>query len=195
MASKTDVINFGLIALGEDRVSNADTDSSKPARVMSEIYDVTRDAMVALYPWNFATKRASIAASLSSPAWGYSKEYPSPSDFMTLLYIKDVSDFSIEQGGILCDAPAPLYIKYIARITDESLFDPIFVKALGLQLALSACEALTQSATKKQVIAAELSEVISSAYASNTIQNPNPYIAESEWISSRFSYDPSIRQV
>jgi hypothetical protein len=196
MASKTDIVNFGLIALGEERVSNVDTDNSKPTRVMSELYSITRDAMLCNYPWNFSIKRAAIPASLSAPAWGYSKAFPLPSDFLSLLYIKDnVMDYSIEAGGILCNEAAPLYIKYIAKITDETVFDPIFCKALGLQLGLSACEAITQSSTKKQIIAAELQEVVSSAYANNIIQNPNQILNESEWVESRYAYDPFIRLV
>ena len=187
MASKTDISNRALSKLGEKRVSNVDTDDKDAAKVIRYMWENVRDALITSYPWNFAIKRKQLAASGDTPAWGYGKQYLLPADFLALLEIKGQPEFKLEGGYILTDDGSPIYIRYISRITDTGSFDALFNEALAAKLAVEACEEITQSNTKKQILLREYEAAIKEAYASDAIQEYPQKLTDDEWILARFS--------
>jgi len=58
--TKTNVVNQALIALGELVVSDVDTDTSKRATTMKELYDVKLKYLLRKFEWKFAIKRATL---------------------------------------------------------------------------------------------------------------------------------------
>lgn len=185
MASKTKIANRALSKLGEKRVSNIDTDDVKSAKVIREMWDLERDALLAAYPWNFAIKYTQLAVDTATPSWRWDNQYTLPADFLTLVEIKDNPDYELAGNKILTNEDAPLYIRYVSRITNTGEFDALFTQALAAHLAVEACEELAQSNTKKQILIAERREIISTAYASDAIQNPHVERAESVWLEDR----------
>ena len=185
MASKTEIANRALSKLGEGRVSNIDTDTNKPAKVMAAMWDIVRDAMLAAYPWNFAIARDQIAKDSNTPSWGYANKFSLPSDFLALLEVKSNPDYRIEGQYIVTDAGSPLYIRYIRRVTDTGEFDPLFDEALATRLAFESCEEITQSNSKKANLADELVRNIKTAYASDSIQDPPLSPQEDSWVTAR----------
>lgn len=183
--SKTQIANRALYKVGEARVSNVDTDDSIAAEVISDVWDSVRDSLVAQYPWNFAIARASIAVDATAPAWGYNKRYTLPSDFLSLLEIKNTPDYKIESGYILTDEGSPLKIRYIKKVTTVGDFDTLFAEALACELAVQISERLTQSNTKKQILAAERDQVIKMAFASDAIQDPPQDLEDDSWLLAR----------
>ncbi|TXH10045.1 MAG: hypothetical protein E6R04_06335 [Spirochaetes bacterium] len=192
MASKTDICNRTLSKLGQPRVSNIDTDSTKAAKVVRYMYDMVRDSMLAAYPWNFAIKRAQLAAEADAPAWGYTKQYTLPVDFLSLLEIRGNPEYKVEGGRILTNEGAPLYILYISRITDAGLHDPLFNEAFSTRMAFEGCEEITQSNTKKQLLAEELKETLRIAYASDAIQEMPQELEPDTWLLARESNTDDI---
>ena len=84
------------------------------APALRRVYDNTRRAFLCDHPWHFAKKRASLPASAVAPAWGFSRGYPVPVDFLRLLAVKNGPDFSLEADAagsqwIVSDAAAPAY--------------------------------------------------------------------------------------
>lgn len=187
MASKTAIANRALSKLGEARVSNIDTDNNKPAKVIRFMYDIVRDAMLTAYPWNFAIKRVQIAADSDAPAWGYNKQYTLPTDFLALLEIRGNPEYRLEGGFILTNEGAPLYIKYIARIENSGLFDPLFVEAFATRMAFEGCEEITQSNTKKEALLRDYEMIVRQAYASNAIQSQPQDLEPDTWLLARES--------
>lgn len=187
MASKTAIANRALSKLGEARVSNIDTDNNKPAKVISFMYDIVRDAMLTACPWNFAIKRVQIAADSDTPAWGYNKQYTLPTDFLALLEIRGNPEYRLEGGFILTNEGAPLYIKYISRIENSGLFDPLFVEALATRMAFEGCEEITQSNTKKEALLRDYDMIVRQAYASNAIQSQPQDLEPDTWLLARES--------
>lgn len=185
MASKTEIANRALAKVGDSRVSNIETDGSEKAEIIREMWDNVRDSLLQSYPWNFAIKRVQLAVDGSSPSWGWNNRYTLPTDFLALLEIKDDPDYVIENGYILTDASAPLYIKYVYRVESAGSFDPMFAEALSATLAVQICEALTQSNTKKQILIQEREAVIAQAYAADAIQDPPQRLQPDVWLTSR----------
>lgn len=183
--SKTYICNRASSKLGSSRVSNIDTDDTKEAKTLRYMYDMVRDALLQAYPWNFAIKRAQLAVDANAPIFGYSNKYQLPTDFLALIEVQGNPEYKIEGGYILTDEGAPLYIKYIARITDTATYDALFADAFATKLALEACEEITQSNTKKQILYEEFRNNISNAYANDAIQDQPVKLTDDAWILSR----------
>lgn len=192
MASKTDIANRALSKLGEKRVSNIDTQDTDSAKVIRYMWEVVRDAEIAKYPWNFAVKRLQIAKDAAAPVWEWSNYYTLPPDFLSLLEVKGEPSYEIEQnsdGGlaIATNNGSPIFIRYIARVENTGAFDPLFVEALACKIAMEACEEITQSNTKKQLLTQEYLRAISEAYASDSIQEYPKSLRDDEWLLVRSS--------
>ncbi len=185
MASKTDISNRALSKLGETRVANVDTDDTKKAKVIRFMWDIVRDSLITAYPWNFAIKRTQLAIDGSSPSWGFANQYTLPVDFLALLEIQNNPNYRIEGGFIVTDEGTPIKIRYISRVTDTGNFDPLFIDAFATRLAFEGCEEITQSNTKKQILAQEFQVNIAEAYASDAIQDPALILPTDEWLLSR----------
>lgn len=191
MASKTEIGNRALSKLGEGRVSNIDTDNIKAAKVIRFMWDIIRDALLAEYPWSFALTRTQLPSDADAPAWGYNNKYTLPPDYLALVEIKGNPDYRLESdaasGGIriLTNESAPLYILYIRRVTNTGEFDPLFVEAFATRLAFEGCEEITQSNTKKQLLAEEYQTSIKRAYANNAIQSPPQQLQTDQWVLAR----------
>lgn len=58
--TKTNIVNQALIALGELVVTNVDSDTTKRATTMKELYDVKLKYLLRKYDWKFAIKRVTL---------------------------------------------------------------------------------------------------------------------------------------
>lgn len=185
MASKTEISNRALSKLGSQRVTNVETENVKRARVINAMYDEVRDAVLQAYPWNFAIKRTSLSPDGDAPAYEYTYAYTIPSDFLGLIDIYENPDYSFENGKILTNEGTVLYIRYIAQITSTGSYSPVFVEAFATRLAYEACEELTQSNTKKQVLLQQYERIIGEAYQADSKDNPINEFEDDDWVSVR----------
>lgn len=189
MASEVGIANRALQRLGAARITSL-TESSVNARAVNASYTELRDALLREHTWTFAVKRAQLAASSSSPAFGPDEAYPLPSDFLKLLppdaqLHSNSLDWKIEGNTVVTDETAPLNVRYVARITDPNLMDPLFREALAMRLAKELCETLTQSNTKYQLISGDYQDAINSAKRANAIELPVQDPPEDTWITKR----------
>lgn len=147
MASSVGIANKALTLLGALPIT-AFTDDSPAARAVNRIYDETRRELLAAHPWNFAIKRASLAASATAPTHTYARAFPLPSD---CLRVREALAgdylYGIEGEQIVTDATAPLSIVYIADIEDPNQMSPQFREALSYRLAAQLAFQITGNAT------------------------------------------------
>src|SRR5574341_281558 len=133
--SEVNIGNMALIDLGHEQVQSF-LDDSDQARALKELYPHARDRTLAAHPWNFATKRLSLAAAvitLNTDEWDHA--YLPPADSLRVLYIEPRgTPFVVENGYILTNASSPVKCPVIYRITDPSLFSANFVSALQYRL-------------------------------------------------------------
>lgn len=198
MASQVEIANRALIKVGEATIT-ALSDNLKSARTISAIWDTVRDAELRARNWNFSITRASLAALVTTPAFRYSYEFQLPSLCLKVIQVGEYypgpsmsdyrnapeAEYQIEGRKILTDYPAPLYIRYVASITDTGQWDAAFTEAFACKLAMEICEPLTQSNTKRQLAAEEYREAISMAIRSDAVENPPEAIPDSAWLLSR----------
>jgi hypothetical protein len=77
MASVIEICNRALSNIGNSRSINSLTEASKEAGQCSLHFDSCRDAALADFDWNFATKRLALADTNNPPPdWAYAYQYP-----------------------------------------------------------------------------------------------------------------------
>ena len=189
MASTIDICNRALQKLGADRIISL-TQNSTSARACNLAYEPVRDAELRAHVWNFAVKRAQLAADATAPLYGYNYAYTLPSDCLRLLpndhqegfYSKD---WKIEGRKILTNESAPLEIRYIYRVTDTTQYDATFIESLACKLAMEMCEELTQSNSKRQLAQDEYKATIREARKMNAFENPPVEQQTDDWLTAR----------
>lgn len=190
MASDTDIANRALQLLGEKRITSL-TQDYPTARDINASYTLIRDAELRRHPWGFATTRATLAASATAPAFEYSYAFPVPSDFLRLHPSHtDESDWAIERVSgvgtcILTNDGDTLKVRYIARVSDAGVFDPLFVETFAARIAFELCEKITNSSQKKREAWEAYTMALADAKRVNAIEKVSAEPPEDPYITAR----------
>ena len=157
--SVVDICNNALIRIGSKTITSL-SDGDKVANACNAIYEQTRDTLLRQHLWNFAIKRTTLASETTTPGFGYAYSYPLPADFIRAkeMYGSELP-YKIEQSSLLTDE-GNVNLVYIARITDVTKFDPLFVEALILSIALRLSYILIGSNSREQVLKDELKQTL-----------------------------------
>jgi len=184
--SETSIANAALTLLGERRINSLD-ESSKPAKLMKERFDEVRDEVLRSHPWNFATKRATIAADAVAPAWGFDYAYTIPSDCLRVLELDNPGKYPyrIEGKKIITDISSPLNIEYTSRVTDPMEMDVMFRQAFAAALAADLAEAITGTTAKVQELHAIRDQKMKASKTPDGQEHSPRQIESSGWLDSR----------
>ena len=151
MATEVSICSNALRRLGDDPITSL-TDDTERARLCNAFYQDSRDLVLRSHPWNFAITRASLAQLSDTPAYGYNYMYALPTDPYCLRVLEmEYADyiFKIENdatnGRVLVTDESTAKILYIARITNPTLFDSMFVETLTSKLASDLAYPITGS--------------------------------------------------
>ncbi len=187
-----DIINSALVKLGEQPLV-AVSDPSVPGRLANRTYADLRDALLVEFPWNFAIKRASLAADPTTPEWGFNFSYNFPSDLLRLVSINNESDMEWANEGraILTDIEAPLEIKYVANVPTEKM-DATFRDALAARLAMEWAEPLSQTTSVGQQMATLYRNKLGVARTADGQQDRIQRIDAPDFINARFEGNPAL---
>jgi hypothetical protein len=161
VTSSTDICNLALDLLNAGTVGNIVEGDTPIEEALNRWYDQTRRKLLREHTWNFATKRALLAASATPPAFGFGFSYPLPSDFVRINSVLDgnghimsKTQYQIEGKSILIsNEGGALPVLYIYDITDVNKFDALFIDCLSLDIALSIANKVTDSKSNVQLIA------------------------------------------
>ena len=122
------------------------------SRLCNSFYADARDACLRCHPWNFAITRASLAQLSATPVYGFDYQFALPTDpFCLRVLAMEFEDyvFKVEnlstQGRVLLTDQETAKIIYIARVTDTTLFDSLFVDTLVAKLAADLAYPVTNS--------------------------------------------------
>lgn len=183
------ICNRALQKLGVSRIT-ALTDDSNNARACDACYEPLRDALLREFTWGFAIKRATLAASSTSPEWGRARAFPLPSDYVALApdYEEDATlarDYLIENGQIISDWTDPLYLRYVSQVTDPRKMDALFRELLAHDMAIEMCDELTQSLKRKDALIRDRDALAAKAKKAQSKERPAVVSPDSSWITSR----------
>ena len=148
MASEVDICNLALARLGDNATvaSIAPPEGSAQAEHCARFYPVARDSLLEMHAWKFATRRV-LLAQLTTDTWNWSFAYAEPTGVLKLLAVlpasassdADTQEYEAETDGngariILTDQEGAS-LRYVAHVTDTTVFSPLFVDALAWLLA------------------------------------------------------------
>lgn len=182
--SKIEIVNKALHHLGVERINDL-TDNNKRAKVMTDIYDITRKAVLEDHIWPFCKKRAELSALVTTPDFGYEYEFNVPSDFLT--GVEEVNGYVyVQEGSKFLSDSDTLQLIYIYDNQDVAKFSPGFVEAFALRLAHDACYSITQSKELMSDLWAKYKDELANArYRQDRGQSPSDPVIDS-WINVRF---------
>jgi len=189
MASNVEIANRALQKLGAKRIVSL-TEDSRNGRAVNAAFEVLKEAELRKHPWNFAVKRASLAASATAPLFTKSNSFPLPSDFLRLLAPDEEDntnyrDWQIEGRSIVTNDDAPLEIRYVSNVDDPNEMDVLFREALSMKIAEELAEELTQSNQKKAEAVQAYMQKIGEARRANAFERVSQSQPEDVWITVR----------
>ncbi len=184
--SETSIANAALTHLGERRIEDLN-EIGKTASILNDKYGETRDELLRLHVWNFATKRVQIAADATAPLWGFSNQYTLPADCLRLVEVSNSEnyDYRVEGRKILTDLGSPLSILYTRQVTSPIEMDVLFRQALAALLAAEVAESITGDNTKVDGLRRLALSKIREAKAPDGQESAPRHLEASEWLDAR----------
>ena len=147
ISSPVDICNIALGHLGESRIASLE-DESPAARACTLHYISARDAVLRSHRWNFAQARAILSRLDDAPVFGWSYQYELPADCVRVLEVNGseggdvITDEYIVEGRRVLTNASEVRLVYCKRVEDVSDFDPLFVQAFAVQLAIYLSETI-----------------------------------------------------
>ena len=194
MASQVEICNGALNQLGATTILTL-TEDSKNARILNQRYNAVRDRVFREHPWNCLTKRAKLAQDTTAPTYEFTYAYTLPSDNLRILKFADIAtsyavsndiNYKIENGKLLTDS-GEVYILYVARITDTSVYDTSLSETLSAALAADIAYAITGSTTVLELMEVKYKDKLKDArFADATEGMPDEIDSDYPFIASRY---------
>lgn len=144
MASQTDICNEALGLISKPAITDID-EGTLTSLKCKNFWENACDEALRVREWNFATVRVQLAQDFDVPIYGYDYAYTKPADCLRLVCVaRDAYDmdrdtapeisYKLEGDSVLCNEEE-LFAKYIKRVTETGLYDPLFCSYLAACLA------------------------------------------------------------
>lgn len=197
--SAAQVCNIALARVGQRQFIESLTELSTEAQVCKVLYEPTRDAVLAAFPWPFATKRGELTVLDGISRSGWEKVYALPNDCLAVqrLYpgsrnpTADArSPYALEHDDVsglrvlLADLEDAELI-YTARVQAVALYPPLFVDALAWRMAMELALALAVKPTLAASMAQGFERAMARAAAAELRQSQEDAPPDSEFIRAR----------
>jgi len=144
------------------------------------------------------THTSGTGSFLKAPLFGWDYLYALPSDFLRLVQLnayeaeEPTTRWEVEGGKLLTNEEEG-NIKYVYKVTDENLFDPLFVDAISLKLAAKLAKPLTGSSQLAEGFLTEYARITAPLArridASESHPNVKPAWVDSSLVHARFGSD------
>jgi hypothetical protein len=187
MASKTDICNRALIKLGKATIRDIDTDESPQGTLCKAVFVPMLDEVLRQAEWNFAVNRQALNQDASnSPLyeWAYKYILPTVPPVIKIISVENNVPFKIE-GNFLVSNSNSIKLKYIGRITDPNLYDPLFINVLVLRIAYEISFSLTSQTSLGDNIYKQYLLALEEARNQNSQDDNELPIQDFVWTNSR----------
>lgn len=133
-------------------------DGTTQSNLCAQLYAGLRDQVLEERAWTFATGRATLLPDATEPDFQYGQKFLVPTEWIRVL---DVNKIVAQPGQEGTRAPFPwnkegryilasadkIYVNYVERVVDTSLFSPAFSDCLAHRMAADMAIALTENRT------------------------------------------------
>ncbi len=190
--TKTGVANLAITLFKGNPVTSIEPPDrgSKTAKAAAQWYDDARREALSETIWDFAIRRVQLSAS-TAPPFGWSAKYQLPSDFIRVATIGDEKnpltgdDYTVEDGFILCNEPAPLNVRYVYDVQDIAKFSPKFLIAFVKKYSSYIASAVTGSLNMAAGLSEMAGEDMVNAKGLDAQQSPPIKVTRSRWNNAK----------
>ena len=184
MASKVDICNLALVALGQTTIMSIDQKAPR-AEKCAAIFDMVRDIELSSHNWKFATKYQTLAQSSTDPSFTYDNSFQLPSDYLKLVSLDSSSIEYKIVGDKLYTNEDEIGLIYIFRETDTANFSSEFIDLLAARIARDLAWSITNN--KSTMVAMYESYTITRrrAIAIDSQQGTPNKVQGTSWITAR----------
>lgn len=208
--SETAICNMALARIGHNiPIVDILSDTTLAGDLSRLFYDSTRDILLQDHPWNFAIKRAELAADATAPSFEYDYAFPLPNDCLRVIrtsweatgwsnrdeavrvfWDSNSIPYRIERHSsgataLLCNEDS-VSIEYISKVTDTSRFAPMFTDVLVARLAAEFAMPLADNAALAKNAWDVYASKISEARSRDAMEgSPRDVVDTSPWIQAR----------
>ncbi len=185
LSTKLDIYNMALSMLGEATITSL-TANTKAVSLLNSIYTLVRDDCLRDHHWNFATLREALTEDTATPAFGYAHQFVMPVACLKLISTDpEEAVYELENNLLLTDEDT-ISIRYVSRVTQESVFDVKFTQFFATRLAAKICYNLTASASREEGLYALAAKELAGAKAVDGQEDSIKEFFAETWIESRY---------
>lgn len=135
--SEVSICNRALSKIGSENRISALGEDGRAGEQCELLYSAIRDELLQAHPWNFAMARAALSLDAISPAFEYSNQFIIPADMLRAVELYNEREpFKIEGDRLLTNA-GTANLKYIKRVTNPTVFSPLFCSTFVLKLGMA----------------------------------------------------------
>lgn len=190
------ICNMALGWIGTKGIASL-TENSPERRACEQFYDEARKQSLRDHPWNFAQTRVTLApvdAPDEYPEYAYAYAWPDKCVRAQKVYQNgNEYDFEVVLAAdsasrmILTNAQYAV-LAYTADVSDPSLFDPLYVRALARRLAADIGTVFFKNDIQKlQALETYYQNEVRKAQAKDSEEGKPDKDEEIPWITARFS--------
>jgi hypothetical protein len=184
--SDVQICSMALGMLGQAPVNTLADEANTNSVRCSQVFSITRDAMLAEHVWAFATKRETLALSATIPAFGFSYQFALPEDCLRVVDMHVDGAWTVESDFLLTDSDEAK-IRYVRRLEEPGRMDPIFAYALAARIAMLLSAPILKKEPSQSILA-QYADAIRRARLVDSMQdNPDQEDPEavSSWLAAR----------
>jgi len=169
------------------------TDTSREAKLCNKNYERSRDFILRQHPWNCAIKRVILAPITGgTPSYDFTYSFALPDDCLKVVRVgQDPGwrncDWRVEGRTILFDESA-LYLRYVHRVTDESLIDENLAEVIAHYLAYRISFPLTANITLTNSLLARYDRVLRTAKSMDAKEDSSEMLHADLFVDARRAY-------
>ena len=186
--SDVQICNIALRFVGVEPIVSL-SDNSKSAKLCNLFYAFDRDAVIQDHSWSFAVTRQALSQLSGTNTTEYAYMYSLPASPYCLrpLGIVDypAQPFLVEERVLYTDLEA-VTLRYISQVTDPTVFDPAFIRALSYRLAADICESIEGRSPKAVQFGSMYERALNTAKGLDAAGRMTPRQPSKLWTDARF---------
>lgn len=190
MASKVQIVNRALARLAQARLTSLD-DNTQAGKLANDIYEDVAEETMSEACWTSTLRRATLAQSSTTPAFGYDYQYQLPTNPKCLRVIKineckpgDI-DYRIE-GDKLLTNESTASILYVAHITDSESYDIDLRQAIIWRLVIEMAYMYTGQSKVVVALVDKAEKKIAQLISLNSLQGAREIINSDTFVDARY---------
>lgn len=184
--SAVSICSNALLMLGDKPIDSFDVDNDR-TRLVANLYESMRDAMLRGHPWNCAGKRVILSPDTMTPAFGWAYQFTLPDDWLRTRSVGEdgaPDDYLIEGRMILMNSNVCRLV-YTFRNNVESTWDALLINCMTKAMVASLAYAVTKSTTKQASDEEIVKQVLKQARAVDGQENPAETLGDFPLLANR----------